>query len=395
LIGLLQIVFGTIYVFKVPLWAPSDERAHMSYIVAVAHTGNLPVIGEDHATYEAHQPPLFYVVAAGAYKIFESRGWQFSGYCLRTLCFVLHLAAFTIAILIYRQYLSRHREILLASVSLFAFDPSLLAFCCAISNDSLAFLIATIWGYLLCRNRFEVSSARHALLIGFVVGLGLLCKLTFAPFLVLSLLYSFRPGKVKQSLANCVCMILVVSVMLAPWIWHNWLVYGAATAQARVIDISPPAGDLFHLNWKSLLAYHFVPSEFWMNEVKVPLWLQIGLVVAALIGVLGLFRSFYSLGAWNHEERKFVLFCLATYSINLAAWLWTALFVQQGAVRWVFGSFFALAVVFSLGLLAWFQNCSERLRLTLGASIVLGLVALNIYIIVAWVPNLVNLFKYP
>jgi hypothetical protein len=61
-----QCLVGYFYVFKVPLWMPSDERAHMRYVIDLAHSGTLHVMEVGDASYETHQPPRFCGMAAAA-----------------------------------------------------------------------------------------------------------------------------------------------------------------------------------------------------------------------------------------------------------------------------------------------------------------------------------------
>ncbi len=52
------------YFLRFPAWRAPDEGAHFAYIQHLHRTGSLPVfLGKYEGTYEAHQPPLYYLTA--------------------------------------------------------------------------------------------------------------------------------------------------------------------------------------------------------------------------------------------------------------------------------------------------------------------------------------------
>ena len=59
----IYIVLATFYSLSVPIWEAPDEPGHFAYIKHLRETRTLPIQGQ-HAAGEAHQPPLYYTVAA-------------------------------------------------------------------------------------------------------------------------------------------------------------------------------------------------------------------------------------------------------------------------------------------------------------------------------------------
>src|SRR5207248_8663791 len=64
-----------------PVGGTPDEGAHEEYVRIVAEEGRLPVLNlstssnaQDPNGYEAHQPPLYYVVAAPAWRLAKALG---------------------------------------------------------------------------------------------------------------------------------------------------------------------------------------------------------------------------------------------------------------------------------------------------------------------------------
>jgi len=57
-------VFAAAYLLRFPAWRAPDEGAHFAYIQHLHHEGQLPIFyGKHRGTYEAHQPPLYYLTA--------------------------------------------------------------------------------------------------------------------------------------------------------------------------------------------------------------------------------------------------------------------------------------------------------------------------------------------
>ncbi len=91
LILVVYFVLGALFAVRTPAWQAPDEPAHYNYVAYVAESGAFPVLHfgdypseylEQIKTakfppdmpiasirYESHQPPLYYVLAAGAYSL--------------------------------------------------------------------------------------------------------------------------------------------------------------------------------------------------------------------------------------------------------------------------------------------------------------------------------------
>src|SRR5215212_6507969 len=101
------------YAWFTPPWNNADEPAHYNYIAELAEHGALPVLraGDWDASllnaaiperfhprfsiesirYEAHQPPLYYVLSAPIYKLTESRPLRTRVIALRAVSIALGL----------------------------------------------------------------------------------------------------------------------------------------------------------------------------------------------------------------------------------------------------------------------------------------------------------------
>ena len=93
LILLVYLAIGMLYAVNTPAWQAPDEPAHYNYIKHIAETGSLPILDLDDydqkyisellqygfpsrmsidlLRYEAHQPPLYYLLATPIFIVFD------------------------------------------------------------------------------------------------------------------------------------------------------------------------------------------------------------------------------------------------------------------------------------------------------------------------------------
>lgn len=69
------LVLASAWALFVPPYEKPDELSHFDYLRFVAREGRLPDLDEGlYAGWEAHQPPLFYFVGAGIYRLVTGLG---------------------------------------------------------------------------------------------------------------------------------------------------------------------------------------------------------------------------------------------------------------------------------------------------------------------------------
>lgn len=195
-----QLVFGVLYAVRTPHWQAPDEPAHFNYVRALVETGAFPVLQQgdydgayleriksekfppdlsvDSIRYEAHQPPLYYLVAAPVYLIARVLNVDVV-VALRLLNVFLALVLSLIAFRIFRYVFPNNPLIRLAAVGILATLPMHIAMSAAINNDTLAEVIVAIL-LLVAVLRLNGRMTRRRYLIGggLVYGLALLTKTT-------------------------------------------------------------------------------------------------------------------------------------------------------------------------------------------------------------------------
>lgn len=188
---------------------PTNSDDHLAVIKHIYSRHNLPI----SRTYNhAFHPPLYHLLAA----LFYAAG---------SLKMVQSLSLTTSIVNVYYLYRIVKIEGLFSSapaqiicLSLGCFLPSYVIFSLYISNDSLTFMLGTIFAYRLI-GALRKPSAKSLYYLSFIVGLGLLTKgifLAFIPVLVLLIIYvavvkmEYRWDKLLRVLVVSAIILVVV-----------------------------------------------------------------------------------------------------------------------------------------------------------------------------------------
>ncbi|MCS7310318.1 MAG: glycosyltransferase family 39 protein [Armatimonadota bacterium] len=140
------VVLSLLFNFRTPVgrngyFHTPDEGAHLAYVRYVAEEGKLPRFeGYAGVGYEAHQPPLYYLLAAQIWKVGEwlpvppARAVRMLSTLLGVL---LVLTTYRLA----RTLLPEMPAVAAVSAGAIAFLPMHVALCSAVNNDSLTNLL--------------------------------------------------------------------------------------------------------------------------------------------------------------------------------------------------------------------------------------------------------------
>ncbi|MBI4670765.1 MAG: hypothetical protein HY741_03730 [Chloroflexi bacterium] len=200
LILFFQFALGILYATRTPLWQAPDEPAHYNYVRELAETGAFPVLQQgdydpayleeikarkfppelaiDSLRYEAHQPPLYYVLAAPVYL--TARALQLdAALLLRYFNVALALVLSCIAYLIFARVFLTSALLRLAGVGIIATLPMHIAMSAAINNDTLAeIVVAVMLLFSILRAQGKLDDRRFMLFGG--LAYAVVCYFTFA-----------------------------------------------------------------------------------------------------------------------------------------------------------------------------------------------------------------------
>ena len=271
---------------------PSDEPAHWANLLFFSMHHSMPILGHKGIKYEAQQGPVAYVVAALVESVVHGVTGSTSAafYAVRLLGGAEIGATALVAWRLLRRLVPSSVG-RIAAISYFVLCPMFVAMSWSVQNDSLSLLF--VFGALelaLVRERHGLR-ASDAALVGVLVGLGLLTKLTAWPLLIAVpawLAFRYR----RDSVVAIFSFGLSAAVVSGWWFVRNVFLYRdllGSTTQGG--GPSFPAfgfhgpGTIGHA-LEEVVTYLWVPTEYYRDLIKAPVVLKGILVVLTIVIVV-------------------------------------------------------------------------------------------------------------
>jgi len=429
LVGVLLIAFVVLAIgFSLgPIFEGPDEIEHYRYIRAIAETGRLPDAAliqqyDEGAWGEFHQPLLYYVFAAplvrllgdDGFRFFEERqnpyyGYRFevSGndnknaflhtraeqfpYSESALARTVHiirllsvafgaataLVCYAIARLLWPDRPGRRLLALSAAV----FMPQFLYMSSVVTNDALSYLLITLSLYLLLRQVRDGPSLRRARLLGVLMGLALLTKLS-AGFMIFPAAAATLLDRRTWPYAT---LTVGVVVLVAGW-WYvrNWALYGDPTGVEILFSWSAPSekiGDGSLALDIGLQRFGFAYETFWARfgggSVAVSdliyRFFDV-LTVLTLAGAGVKVAKAFSRRVSPLHQRYGIVMVVFGLSWLAAALYWASRVWSGNQGRFLLPGIAAWSVLIAFGLDAWTPRQIRR-PMTAAMSVLLGVVA--------------------
>ena len=361
-----------------------DERQHVNYVRRLADGQGIPVFNPKdpnlYETYQSHQPPLYYGVAAAWMKV----SGDHEGRSLRFLN-ILFGCGTVVAVFFLGRFAFSDRVGVLAS----AFCAMLPMFCAlsgAVSNDPLLFLICTSALALIARGIRHGFTMRDAIVLGVVFGLGVWTKTTAVALLPAMIVATIATLKSTQFSAKHLAISAGVGlVMIAPWWMRNQSLYGdplalkafdeaftgSAQASMFIDSIGMPGYLLNWVGWWTARSFFgiFGYMDIAMNEKGVPgatcpNTLYRLLLIGTLVAVIGYFAASKSKLKSDAVQWVNLTFGL----IILLLFLKFNLHYFQAQARYLYAAIGPIAVAFAAGLLFLLK---DRLKAALTVTVVI------------------------
>jgi len=305
-----------------------DERAHFAYVESVATDLSIPEVGVDLVSpsiaavhegtypapprvpparqglggqsYEGFQPPLYYAVAVPA---FELAGGDYQRKLRVVRLFNVLLLAGTVLLLwlLVRRVAGPDgsAQAMFALALTVLLWPGVVLRAVTVSNASLELLLGM--GLALASwVVWERRNARWLPALALLLGAGMLTRLALVAFAPVVAVVAFdllrRATTPARALAAGAGLAAIPLLVLAPWLAHNWDVYGALTGESAIRALQEPL-----LNPKGTqfgfgeftdgvrgLSRAVVPDEWWVKFLSAP-WRIAGYLLAiAFIAVVAL-----------------------------------------------------------------------------------------------------------
>jgi len=275
LILALYLVRGAIYASVLPPWDLVDEEQHFHYIQHIAEERKLPVLGETYISpevvsslfatkrwmvhhwpspdsedprqmglegfsYEAYQPPLFYLIGAALYSLFPNDILS-QLYCLRFAAVAMGAITILLTYATAAEVFPSNKFLVYGAPLIVALIPERTAAVSRVNNDVLLEVVASAAFFVLVR--YVKGAMRSSLWLGFLLGLGMLTKATMlllTPIIPLAIALKWQEGKLdsKTALKHFMLIIGLALTMSGWFFWRNICLYGELTGTRSFIELA-------------------------------------------------------------------------------------------------------------------------------------------------------------
>ncbi len=347
------------FAWLTPAFHAPDEQAHFHYVEYLATHGELPVqvsrTGAPTCDWEYYQPPLYYIALTPLFHLSQKLSLD-EAVTVRILRLpsILFWAATVFFTLLFLARLGvTDGFVRTLTVGLVALLPTYTFLSSMINNDNLliAFGSAILW--LAAMPRRGVG---QSILLGFVLSVALLTKLSAVVYLPLIALIAFaavRDGQSRgRAILAAVLPLVIACVVLSPWVMRNIELYGSLTGESA-------ANNVHH--WKSIFHGLFkvgssIQDTYWAvsgiyNNVGYP-YFTLGRHISyiAMAGLLfGLFRKRRELVALVPGRAAMMIVFIIAILINLALVFRFGLLYAQGQGRFLYPLLLPISLLLGMG----------------------------------------------
>ena len=227
-----------------------DEGAHFQYVAYVAREWRLPKFeGYAGVGYEAHQPPLYYFLAAAVYALTGGEGKA-----VRLLSTACSAGVVWLVWLTLRRLAPERLLLALAGMGFAAFLPMHIAIGSAVGNDALTNLLFAAVLYALLVNLRGVGTHSRVplhplpidglrlLTIPVLVGLAMLTKATgilLIPIMLLGVVVvvRLRSGRWEAAFGAATLALVITLLVSGWWLVRNYMLYGDPLLQRTFLEV--------------------------------------------------------------------------------------------------------------------------------------------------------------
>ncbi len=388
---------GLLYLYSAPHFEASDSDEHAGVIKWIAETGTLPVQSPDHDhlhAQEASQPPLYYLLMSLVWSALDTsdfddffqpnalvymgaperlgnrnvifyrqpyppdlRGSSLALYLIRLL--TLGMATVSVAAIYQsaRTMMPGNPGFALLATALTAFNPMFLFISTSVSNDVLVTAFASLACWLTLRTLRDGFETRRSLLLGLLIALAALSKLSglaLAPAVALAGLWLlFQRGDRRGFIIFIFAIALWCLLLTGWWFLRNLSLYGELSGTGAMLD---------HFGKRDASLPRLLLEEF--EGLRISYWGLFGafsilthrlhyllMDALSLAGCLGL-----AVFLAKHRHDRFKLAALGFLAVYLAVGgamlMWWSQQVTASTGRLLFPYVTSISLLLALGLIA-------------------------------------------
>jgi hypothetical protein len=205
LLLVLSLLIRSYFTVAIPTWQSPDEYPHYWIIKNIADNNRLPTSTADFPSYEAFQPPLYYIISASIAKLFPE-DIPFSTrpspppreiVVLRFLSVVAGLLCIYFSYRIYKNIPNLQPSYRLLSVAFLSVLPTFVGVTTTINNDAFAILFSAISLMYIVKSEWTTKTALWS---GFWAGIALLTKMSSMALVPILLFRIYQLRSVEKNL---------------------------------------------------------------------------------------------------------------------------------------------------------------------------------------------------
>lgn len=300
---LIKGLFYIIYIEKTNTYGSPDDIGHISYIISIENTKQLPIL---HESTIAHQialnsflvekykigtnfyfdkndikksiiknwinqhPPLYYIVMVPAYKILSKATNNFYniiyGMKLISLSFGI-ISLLLIYLLLTNLNLPFYSRII--ALSIFVFSPSYSYFYTIINNDPLLFMLCIMTWYLLIQYS-RLNNVKYYFIYVIVFSAVIMTKHTgmlgIIPSIIYLLWYMYTTNSMKKNIILLITGCIIGVALIGPYLVRNYILF----------DTLFPTAEEFIDAGRQYTFYNFIYETIYLNDILKKLVLFAG-----------------------------------------------------------------------------------------------------------------------
>ncbi len=379
------------YAVWTPAWQVPDEPAHYNYARYLAENGRFPVLqaGDyphayleeikarrfppdmsiDPIRYESHQPPLYYILAAGVYILFAGASLPIRLTAMRLLSVLMGAGTTAAVWVLVRENFPGRPYLAWGTAAFLAFLPMHIAITAGVSNDPLAELVLAVtllWLLRYLRRRGNMAF-RSWLSLGLLLGMGLLTKTSAYVALPLAgLVILWKEGRPRAVLRGWLSSLGVALLLALPWYVRNALTYGGLDILGLGRHDAITQEQLRTSTWLAVhglrsLIVRFVETTFrsfwgqfgWMGVLLDSRLYTLLALVSGLAGlgvIWWLVRLFRRQTRLSAQEARALAVLGGSALLTVLGYLWYNLEFVQHQGRYLFPALIPIGLAFAAGL---------------------------------------------
>jgi 4-amino-4-deoxy-L-arabinose transferase-like glycosyltransferase len=404
------VLLALAYSVTIPLGEAPDEVSHFAFIDYLTAQRQMPTLG-GAAVGEAHQPPLYYLIGALSTSWIPRGEWQFianpdfviddpqtpdllvhtrrEAFPYQGGALAWHLArllsvamgavtvwaTWRIAMILFQE----DQWLAFGATAFVAFLPEFTFLSGMVNNDNLVVMLSSLSVLQILRMQYHLWSKREAIILGLLLGLAALTKLSglvvwlFA--FVLFLGWGWRERQKRSAALHFALCYGTAALVVSPWVAYNLIHFGDPLGWSQVLAVTPTRQTGMTLgDWLSIAQGLFTSFAGRFGgalqlKLSAPYYFAFGLgLVLMLFGWIGYARDARAGKLHARTSASLQLFALFWLLMLAAYGRWTLAILGTDQARQLFPGLPLLAIILIAGLARLAPASKKGVMLALGVG---------------------------